>query len=524
MSSLLAANPLLTIFLVITLGALLGSIRFGPIKLGAAGALFIGLAVGALVPETAQGLELIQAVGLALFVYTVGLAAGATFFRDITRQGGLFAAAAAILVVVGAAAWGIGRILGVDVDYITGAYAGALTSTPALAAANDAAGSVAPGVGYAIGYPVGVVVTILVVAAVVTRSWPATSDTPSLAGASLEARTIAIDSDTALRRIPGWQEGTVRLSYLQRAGRTRVVSPGEELLAGDRVLLVSAPDHARAAIEWLGHEVDDEHLEAHRDEVDFRYFLVSRKELAGRSVGELGMASRFGGIIMRVQRGDLELLAADDLSLELGDRVLVVASREELGGVAQFFGDSQRDVSEVDPLGLGLGMLLGLVAGLLSFTLPGGAPFTLGMACGPLIVGMILGALQRTGPLVWVLPQAANLTVRQLGLLIFLVAVGLASGPAFAANAFTLEGVKIGGIALVVVAASAAAIVAAGRLLGLSAQRTAGALAGFVGQPAILAYASARVADERIEAGYAALFAYAIIIKILCIAAIAAFA
>ncbi|MDO4613172.1 MAG: TrkA C-terminal domain-containing protein [Actinomycetaceae bacterium] len=521
MASLLAANPLLTIFLVLSLGALLGAIRFGPIKLGAAGALFVGLAIGAAVPEAAGGLEIVQGLGLALFVYTVGLAAGATFFRDITRQGSLFAAAALILVVVAAAAWGMGRLLGVDTAYITGAYAGALTSTPALAAANDAAGSTAPGVGYAIGYPVGVVVTILGVAAIVGKRWPAGKDTPSLAGVSLSARTIAVEREIPLRKIPGWREGRVRLSYLRRGDKTRVVSPGEELLPGDRVLLVSTPAHAQPAIAAIGHEVTDEHLDAHREEVDFRYFLVSNKAIAGRSVGELGVASRFGGIIMRVQRGDLELLAADDLTLELGDRVLVVASRDELDAVAAFLGDSQRDVSEVDPLGFGLGMLLGLIAGLISFTLPGGAPFTLGMACGPLIVGMVLGSLQRTGPFVWVLPQAANLTVRQLGLLIFLVAVGLASGPAFAAHAFTVAGVKIGAIAIVVVVVSVAGMILCGRMLGLSAQRTAGALAGFVGQPAILAYASGRVADERIEAGYAALFAYAIILKILAIAVIA---
>lgn len=521
MGSLLAENPLLTIFLVITLGALVGSLKFGPIRLGAAGALFVGLAVGAAVPETGESLGLIQALGLALFVYMVGLAAGATFFRDIRRQGPLFAIAAIILAAIGAIAWGIGRLTQVDTAYVLGAYAGGLTSTPALAAANDAAGNAMPGVGYAIGYPVGVVVTILLVSLVVGRQWPGRADTPSLAGATLEARTIAVAQPINVRHIPGWREGAVRLSYLKRDGRTRVVTPGEELLAGDRVLLVSTAEDAVPAIAALGRECPEESLDQHRDEVDFRYFVVSNKAVIGRSVGELGMAARFGGIIMRVRRGDLELLAADDLILEPGDRVLAVAAREELAAIGEFLGDSQRDISEVDPLGFGLGVTLGLAAGLISVTLPGGAPFTLGTASGPLIVGMILGALQRTGPVVWILPQAANLTVRQLGLMIFLVAVGLASGPAFLENAFTLRGVTIGGIAFVVVSLGAAGMILAGRLLGLSAQRTAGALAGFVGQPAILAYASGRVTDERIEAGYAALFAYAIIVKTLVIAALA---
>ena len=183
------------------------------------------------------------------------------------------------------------------------------------------------------------------------------------------ARTIAVENAISLRHIPGWREGSVRLSYLRRDGRTRVVSPGEELLPGDRVLLVSTDDVAGPAIAALGSEVEDEHLEAHREEVDFRYFLVSNKKLMGRTVGELGVAAKFGGVVMRVQRGDLELLAADDLALEPGDRVLVVAERDELDNIATFFGDSQRDVSEVDPLGFGLGLTLGLFAGLISFTL-----------------------------------------------------------------------------------------------------------------------------------------------------------
>ena len=146
--------------------------------------------------------------------------------------------------------------------------------------------------------------------------------------------------------------------------------------------------------------------------------------------------------------------------------------------------------------------------------LPGGGSFALGLAAGPLVAGMVLGVAHRTGPLTWDLPQAANLTIRQLGLLLFLAAVGLANGPAFAAAAFSLDGLKLGALAAVVVFVTAGIFLLGGRLLGLSAQRVMGAFAGLIGQPAILSFATTRTADERVESGYAALFALAIIAKI----------
>src|SRR5699024_3162992 len=148
--------------------------------------------------------------------------------------------------------------------------------------------------------------------------------------------------------------------------------------------------------------------------------VVSSPKAAGRRLDDLDIPGRFHGTVTRVRRGDLDLLARDDLTLELGDRVLAVVPQECLGEVAEFFGDSERRISEVDAFTLGLGMALGLVVGLVTIPLPGGLTFTLGAAAGPLLVGMILGRVERTGPFLWGLPHAANLTTRQLGLMFFL--------------------------------------------------------------------------------------------------------
>lgn len=515
----LAASPLLTIFVVVALGTALGAVPFGPIRFGAAGALFVGLALGAADPRLGDGLALLQTLGLSLFVYTVGLGAGGRFFRDLRRQLPLLAVGVAVLAVAAAVAIGVGKVLDVGAPLTAGAFTGSLTSTPALAAASTVVGSDEPAVGYALGYPVGVTVAILVVAAVVGRRWSGKRDPMPAAGVGLDACTAEVQRETSLGEVPGFAEQSVRMSYLERDGRTRVVVRDEQLRPGDRVVVVGPAASVTRAVDHLGRRLD-EHLADDRTSVDFKRFVVSDRRVAGRTVAELDLPTRFGGVLTRVRRGDLDLLARDDLTLELGDRVLAVVPREELSAVSEFFGDSERRLSEVDALTVGVGMALGLLAGLVVVPLPGGASFALGSAAGPLLVGMVLGRLERTGPLVWGMPHAANLTIRQLGLLFFLAAVGLASGEAFASQALTGVGLRVVLVALAVVGAAAVLFVAGGRWVGVSAPRTAGALAGLIGQPAVLAYAAGRVTDERVEAGYASLFALAIIVKILLVQAI----
>ena len=513
---LLAQSPVLTVFLVVALGTALGAVPFGPLRFGAAGALFVGLAVGAADPRLGQGLGLLSTLGLALFVYCVGLAAGSTFFRDLRRQWPLMVVTVVAIVASAGVASVAGKVLGFSSEVAAGMFTGALTATPALAAATEAAGNNNPAVGYSLGYPVGVTVAILVVASTVRRMWDARRDPASASGAGLYATTVEVERQTWLGEIPGFDAQEVRMSYLARGGRTRVVAPDDELRPGDQVVVVGPADAVARAVEHLGREVEM-HLADDRRSVDYRRVVVSNRRIAGRTVGDLDLPGRYGGVITRVRRGDADLLAKDDLVLELGDRVLPVVPRDRLKEVRKLLGDSERRVSEIDALTMGIGMAVGLLAGLVSIPLPGGVVFSLGSAAGPLLVGMILGGLERTGPVVWGMPHAANLTIRQLGLVLFLAAVGLSSGQDFAARAFSLEGLAVGASAAAVVAVAALVLYVGARWLGISAQRTTGAFAGLLGQPVILADANSRIMDDRIDAGYAATFALGIVVKILLV-------
>ncbi|SNU00503.1 putative transport protein [Ruaniaceae bacterium KH17] len=516
MADLLIAHPLLTLFFVVGLGALIGAIRFGPVRFGAAGVLFVGLALAAWNPELGEGMEIVQQLGLALFVYTVGIAAGSTFFQGLRRQIPLLATSAVLCLLGAMIAVGGGTLLNLDRALTTGLYTGALTAAPALDAATRISGDPQAAVGYAFGYPIGVIVGIVVVSMTVTRSWVGAKDAPSLAASGLDAITVRVRHTMQARNLPAWAEQRIRMSYLRREGVTRVAVPGEELRGDDLVLLVGDPESLNEAFKQVGDPVVT-HLADDRSEVAFEWIVVSNPDVAGRTVADLKLPVKFGAVMTRVKRGDLELLARDDLALQLGDRAAVVVPVEELEGIQDYLGDSQRRVSEVDAMALGVGLVLGMALGAISFPMPGGGVFQLGPAAGPLIVGMILGALRRAGPVVWTMPESANLTIRQVGLMLFLTGLGLTAGDEFALLLASPDGWKAAILSVVIAGVCCAAFAVAGRYLGLSAARTAGGVAGFLGQPAVLQAAEARAADERIGAAYATLFAFSIVVKILLV-------
>ncbi len=216
-----------------------------------------------------------------------------------------------------------------------------------------------------------------------------------------------------------------------------------------------------------------------------------------------------------VRRGDVDLVARPDLVVELGDRIRVVAPRERLDEVTAELGDSERAVVVADPIGFTLGLLLGLAVGLIPLPLPG-TTLQLGTAAAPLLVGLGLGRLGRTGPVVWQLPYATNQSLRQLGALLFLGTVGLGAGPDLATALTTARSLRLLVLGLLVTTLAAVALVAIGRSMGLGAARLAGTLAGAQNQPAILSFAVDRFeGDDRVNLAYALLFPPTFVAKIL---------
>lgn len=532
MTHVLAENPTLLLFAVAAVGFLLGRVGVGGFRLGVAAVLFAGIAFGAIdgrfkLPEP------VWVLGLTLFVYTVGLSAGPGFVASLRRRGITANASVLGAIVLGALATVVvGRaLLGVSTPVSSGTFAGGLTNTPALAAIIEhirkevSAGTFDrigndPVVGYSLAYPLGVLIP-LVVTFFLMRRRDETGATVSAIAAPREpivCRTVEVTRNdvSCLGELRTWHGGDVTFSRIKcRADGTVRVATREIVPArGDLLSVVGAEEDVRALVAHLG-VPSSEHLALDRADLDVRRFFVSNRALAGKAIVDLDLPARYGAKVTRVQRGDVEVVADPSTVLDLGDRVRVVGPARTFRDIGREFGDSYRSLSEVDVMTFSVGIALGLLVGLIPVPIPGLGTFTLGSAGGPLIVGLVLGALVRTGPLVWQIPYSANLTLRQLGMVLFLAGVGTRAGQAFAD---TISG----GHALPVLASGAVVTIVPVLALLLIARRAhlpraalIGTLAGLQTQPAVLAFASERVDDDsEINMAYATVYPAAMIAKI----------
>ena len=289
------------------------------------------------------------------------------------------------------------------------------------------------------------------------------------------------------------------------------------LVPGDLCTVIGDPDVVDRFVDWAGHR-SERHLALDRRKLDFRRISVSRRDLAGARLRDVDLEGRFGAMATRVRRGDADLVVDRDFVLRLGDRVRVVGPSEKLGEVAAALGDSDRGLGEVDALGFATGLTIGLLLAQLAIPLPGGGQIELGVGGGPLIAALVLGTLSRTGPFTWQIPHAANLTIRQLGVSLFLGGVGIRSGATFADAVGTRVGLQLAMAAVLVTAATAVLASIMVRLLGRDPVDGAGMIAGIQTQPAVLAFAAERAdGDERVDAGYALVFPLAMILKLIVV-------
>ncbi|HEY0734710.1 MAG TPA: aspartate:alanine exchanger family transporter [Herpetosiphonaceae bacterium] len=536
MIAILLKNPLLLLFLVSAIGYTLGRITIAGSSLGVAAVLFVGLAFGALHPDLKLP-DLIYQFGLVVFVYTIGLSSGQHFFRSLGRKGlrdnllvlGLLTAATGLTLALG---W----LLRLTPAQTAGVFTGSLTNTAALAGVLDYLKTSVPEalrdqllaepvVGFSITYPMGVIGMILVISVLrwlwrVDLKQEATELHSSATGQRLLNRTVVVTqpaaAGTTIQALLSDQRWDVTFGRVRQSGQLALTTGQTRLNLGDLITVIGPHEAIQAVTSHLG-EPSDQHLEADRSEFDFRRIFVSNPAIAGRCVRDLKLHQQFGAFITRVRRGDGEFVAHGDTILELGDRVRVIARPEQMEAVSRFFGDSYRALSEIDMLTFPLGLALGLLIGMIPLPLPGGMVITLGFAGGPLVVALILGALERTGPLVWNLPYSANLTLRQLGLILFLAGVGTRSGYAFISTLQQGGGAIIFAAGLAITVSVALAMLLIGyRLLKIPLSLLLGMLAGLQTQPALLGFALEQTDNDLPNVGYAAVYPAALIFKIVC--------
>lgn len=527
-----ADQPLLLLFVVAAIGYFIGKIRIKGSSLGVSAVLFVGLAFGAInvdynVPN------IIFELGLVFFVYSVGLSSGPAFFKSFKKNGIRDIAFVITMLLVSAiVAVGIFYILGLDAASITGIYAGSTTNTPALASVIDLVNqregtnsqslTEALVIGYTYSYPMGVIGVMIVLKLMekifkidYEKEKAILRDKYALEE-NLTSRTIKVTNNSingkSLRDLNNEKGWNVLYSRIENKDGVSLSNWDTKLNVGDDIIVIGGRDLLDVVQNSLGEESTNI-IKHDRREYDVRRIFVSKEHMAGRSINSLNLNEKYSAIITRIRRGDREILAKADTILEVGDRIRFVARRADLKKLAELFGDSYFKSSQVNLFSFGLGIAIGLLLGTITWPLPGGVSFKLGMAGGPLIVGLFLGALRRTGPINWTLPYGANVTLRQMGLIFLLAVIGLRSGNTF------LNSLGAGSGLLIFAAGSFLSMAAAffSLIIGYKLFKIPfSLLLGFMSnQPAILDFATDMSKNNVPLIGYSLMFPIALVMKIL---------
>jgi putative transport protein len=517
LSDLIGSQPKLALFLAVALGYAVGQINIFGFSLGVGAVLFVGLAIGGLVPG-AQIDGPIGLIGLVMFLYGIGILYGRQFFDGLSGEGRKYNVLAFVGVIAGLfVAVGLGHAFGIEAGEILGLFAGSMTSTPTLQAALDVMNSKTPSIGYSVSYPFGVIGPILCfyfMTRAVKPVFPSTPPRFHMAEITIErlppgARTLG----DVVKLLPsGAQVSGVRQDH-----RNRLPDDGILLQPGDGLLIAADREAAVAeAVAALG-KIEPGRLARDRSDLSYQRFFVSKANLVGVPLAELALPPDIPIHFLHVRRYDADMVPTPDLVLESGDRVGVLVPPANIATVRAFFGDTVKSTAEFSYVSLGFGMVLGVLLGLVPIPIPGVGTVTLGVAGGPLIVALIVGRLRRTGPITWVMPLPANIVLRNFGLTLFLATVGINSGQAFVTTVAQNGSMMLLIGAAIVLAMMAIVLLVGHFLMRIPFDDLLGVASGATGNPAILVSASRMAPTDRTDISYAMIFPSATIVKVVAV-------
>ncbi len=537
LNELFQDQPLLLLFTIIAIGYPIGRLRFRGVRVGVVSILFTGIVLSALF-EDAHLPEIIYQLGLVIFVYAIGLNSGLTLWGSL-RGVGIRAnvLVASVIVAIAILATLLGISLDLDRDHVTGMFAGALTGTPALAAvldyvrhsqsfseANETLAQLV--VGYSLAYPFALF-GLMAVIIFFQKLWridytvDAQESGEALTNGKLRQLTVLVTNPEtekfSVAQLVEKYSWDVAFGRYRREEETNLVTADIHLKIGDVVSVIGSEKILIEVCKTLGKESENL-IHFDRSNIDYQRFFVSNPAIAGTRLQDLDLPRQFGAVTTRIRRGDIEFIPHGNTVLQPGDRMLVVALRDHMAAIGEFLGDSYRKVSEVNLLALGIGITLGLLLGVIPIPLGGEMKLNLGYAGGPLIVGIILGMLRRSGPLYWIIPYSAHQTVSQIGIVLFLSGIGVRAGHGFFPALFCGSGLEvIAGTLLLTVIAATLTIMIGYRIMKIPFSKTIGILAGLQTQSAILEFCVEQAENDLPKIGYTMVYPLASIIKIVLI-------
>lgn len=531
-------TPVQTCFLlslIVSIGVFMGKVRIKGISLGVAFVFFMGIVAGSLHLEADPGMtSFAETFGLSIFVYALGLHVGPNFVGLMRDEGiSLNLWGFAIILLGTVMALALCLVTGISIPDMVGILCGATTNTPALGAAQQAlisahVSSSGAALGCAVTYPLGVVGVIF--AMILLRKTlvkpedlipHSHSDEDNtyigqfvVVNPAIVGLTIAEIAQTSQRHFI--------ISRIWRNGKVIVPMAQTVMMENDNILVVTTRDEVPVMDILFGKHVEKDW---NRDKIDWnaidstvesRVIVMTRTKLNSKTLGSLHMRETYGVNVSRIMRGDIKLLATDSLHLQYGDRLTVVGTPEDIDHAEAFLGNAMGRLNEPNLGAIFFGLLMGLALGMIPISLPGmSSPVKLGIAGGPIIMGIIVGALGSRLRIITYTTRSASLMLRKLGLSLYLACLGLSAGKDFLSTVVRPEGLMWVGIGLVLTMLPLL-------IIGAVALKTkkfdfgtiCGLLCGAMANPMALSYANETIKGDRAAVAYTSVYPLGMFIRV----------
>jgi len=431
----LLLNPIFALFVIITLGFLVGKIKIAGFSFDVSAVIFVALVFGhygvVMPPE-------IERMGMVLFIFAVGIQAGPGFIDSFKKYGRKFALLASIIVFVGfIAAVGIMYLFKIDSDLIAGLLCGALTSTPGLTVAIDASSSPLASIGYGIAYPFGVIGVILFIKLLprisrinVDKENQRIEHEQNESFPPITFDHFVVENDSAVgKSLCELMVGNMTGATISRVQHNELcVTPTHSTILhkGDIIRAVGS-QKALEMVEILIGKKSDKVIFLN-SEYDVEQILITNKQVVGKKIGEISFYQNFNAVVTRIRRSGIDIAPSPNLTVRFGDKLTVAAPKESFSGLRTLMGNNDKILSDTDFFPISLGIVLGILVGYVEVSFSQYFTLSLGLSGGILIVAILLSSIGKTGPIIWTMSGSANQLLRQLGLLLFLAGVGTKAG------------------------------------------------------------------------------------------------
>jgi len=534
------------ISMVAAIGLYLGRLKFFGVSLGVTCVFFAGIVAGHFgIALNKEMLGFAQNFGLILFVYTLGLQVGPGFFSSLMKGGIKLNMLSLSVILVGTSlAIGLHYTTGISIETMVGLLSGAVTNTPALGAAQQTLLQISPesidsvsdmALACAIAYPLGVLGVMLAI--VLMRKLFANNTEE--AGADVKTKdthTHVAEFHVSNPAIYDKNVGDLKkitnkhfvISRMWRDNKLSIPASDTLLKEGDRLLIISIKSDVEAIRTLFG---EQENVDWNKEDIDWnaidpklisKRVIVTRERVNGVKLGSLRLRNLYGINITRIDRAGIDLLASPNLVLQIGDRLTVVGETNAVKSVIKILGDQEKRLDNPNLLSIFIGIMIGVILGAMPITFPGmSEPVKLGVAGGPIVVGILIGAFGPRLHLTTYTTQSANLMMRHLGIVIYLACLGLASGSQFFETLLKAEGAMWIGIGFFLTIAPVMLVsFIAYKFFKVGYANNVGMICGCMANPMALTYANTTVEGDEPSVSYATVYPLSMFVRVIIAQAI----